>query len=520
MSAPANSAVLGPDTLDLLPASVARPAYDRSAMTVGIVHVGVGSFHRAHMAMALDSLMNEGLAADWAICGVGLMPHDANVKAVLQAQDCLYTLTLKHADGRRDSRVIGSIAEYLFAPDDPEEVLRRMADPAVRIVSLTITEGGYNVNGVSGEFDAQNPGIQADLLEGATPSTVFGFVIQALRRRRDNGIPPFTVLSCDNIQGNGDVARRMFTAFADLMDPGLGGWIRETVHFPNSMVDRITPVTQESDIAEARAATGLSEGWPVVSEPYFQWVIQDDFGLGRPPFDRVGAQFVPDVEPYERMKLRLLNASHQGMCYFGYLMGYRFAHEAVGDPLIVALLRRYMVREATPTLLPVPGIDVDEYIDSLIHRFSNSEVRDTLARLCAESSDRIPKWLLPVVHEQLRTGGEIECSAAIVASWARYAEAVDEQGHPIVVVDALREELVGLAQSQRQDPLSFIRNRTLFGDLSEHERFTDAYLRSLADLHSVGARRSLLRLLSDEVDFTDEFDSPIDHDISLAHGAQ
>ncbi|MES2092335.1 MAG: mannitol dehydrogenase family protein [Actinomycetota bacterium] len=482
--------------LDRIAVGVARPAYDRSTLGVGIVHVGVGGFHRAHMAMALDTLMNAGIARDWAICGVGLLESDRRMKAVFDAQDCLYTLTLKHPDGRRESRVIGSITEYLFAPDDAEAVVERMADPEVRIVSLTITEGGYNFDRVTGSFDATNAGVVADLVDGAVPSTVFGFVTEALRRRRDRGIPPFTVLSCDNVQGNGHMASKMFTAFADLKDPELGEWIRSQVKFPNSMVDRITPVTVGSDIDEAKSITGLDDGWPVVCEPFFQWVIEDDFGLGRPPFDRAGAQFVTDVEPYELMKLRLLNASHQAMCYFGYLAGYRYAHEAVGDPVIAGFLRRYMDREASPTLRPVPGIDLDEYKAMLIERFSNPEVRDTLARLCAESSDRIPKWLVPVIRQQLASGGEIDCSAAVVASWARYDEAVDDNGEAIVVVDALRDELVAIALTQRDDPLAFIRNRSLFGDLADDERFGAAYLAALSSLHSQGALKTVESLMS------------------------
>ena len=494
--------VLSNRTLDRLPAEVACPTYDRSALRVGIVHVGVGGFHRAHMAMALDRLMNDGLAHDWAICGIGLLPGDRRMKEVFDAQDCLYTLTVKHPDGRREARVIGSITGYLFAPDEPDTVVERMADPDVRIVSLTITEGGYNFDRVTGEFDASNPGVVADLAEGAAPSTVFGFVTEALRRRRDRGIPPFTVLSCDNVQGNGDMASAMFTAFAALKDAELGGWIRENVAFPNSMVDRITPVTAQSDIVEAEATTGLIDGWPVVCEPFFQWVIEDHFPLGRPPFDQAGAQFVEEVEPYELMKLRLLNASHQGLCYFGYLAGYRFAHEAVADQQIASFLRRYMDREATPTLLPVPGIDLDDYKSTLIARFSNPEVRDTLARLCAESSDRIPKWLLPVVREQLAAGGEIECSAAIVASWARYAEGVDETGEPIDVIDPLRDQLMAIAQAQRGDPTAFIRNRALFGDLAEDDRFRSAYLAALQSLHERGSAATVRSIVEQSIPST------------------
>jgi mannitol 2-dehydrogenase len=468
-----------------------RPTYDRASLKAGIVHIGVGGFHRAHQAVALDRLMNAGLAHEWAICGVGLLEGDRRMKAVFDAQDCLYTVILKHPDGRREASVVGSIIDYLFAPDDPEAVIEKMASPETRIVSLTITEGGYNFDRVTGEFDATNPSVAAELQDGATPTTAFGFVTEALRRRRDRGQAPFTVQSSDNIQGNGDMAKRMFTAYALLKDAELGEWVAANVHFPNSMVDRITPVTSPEDIAEAASLTGLDDAWPVVCEPFFQWVIEDDFGLGRPPFEQAGVQLVDDVEPYEYMKLRLLNSSHQGLCYFGYLSGYRFAHEAVQDPAISAFLTRYMDREATPTLRPVPGIDLAAYKRMLIERFSNPEVRDTLARLCAESSDRIPKWLVPVIRDQLASGGEIDCSAAIVASWARYDEAVDEQGEPIDVVDPLRDDLVAIARTQRENPLAFIQNRRLFGDLADNERFKAAYLSALKSLWERGAHATV-----------------------------
>ena len=481
-------------TLGQVRAGVETPRYDRSQVTTGIVHFGVGGFHRAHMAMALDDLMNEGKALDWGICGVGLMEFDRKMKDALQGQDCLYTLTLKHPDGRRDARVIGSIVEYLFAPDDAEAVIEKMADPNTKIVSLTITEGGYNFDRVTGEFDASNATVAGDLADGATPKTAFGFVTEALRRRRDRGIKPFTVLSCDNIQGNGDIAKKMFLAFAQLKDANLSAWIDANVAFPNSMVDRITPVTSAEDIAEAEEKLGLADAWPVVAEPFFQWVIEDHFTLGRPNFDEVGVQFVEDVEPYELMKLRLLNASHQGLTYFGYLSGYRFAHEAVSDPAIAGFLLKYMDNEATPTLRPVPGIDLDVYKHTLIERFSNPEVRDTLARLCAESSDRIPKWLVPVIREQLARGGDVTRSAAIVASWARYAEGIDEEGNEIVVVDPLKARLAPIAKSQRSNPLAFIQNESLFGDLAKNETFSTAYLAALNSLFENGAHKTVQAL--------------------------
>ncbi|GLB66420.1 mannitol dehydrogenase family protein [Arthrobacter mangrovi] len=483
-------------TLPQLASRLAVPSYDRSKLRAGIVHFGVGGFHRAHQAMYLDRLMNAGKAFDWAICGVGVMPSDAAMKKVMEDQDCLYTLVVKNPDGTREARVIGSIIEYLLAPEDPEAVIEKMASEQTRIVSLTITEGGYNFHHVTGEFDASTPAVAADLAPGAVPSTTFGLVTEAVARRRQRGLPPLTIMSCDNIQGNGDMARRMFTAFARLKDPELGEWMDANISFPNSMVDRITPVTTDEDRASIAKEFGVEDAWPVVCEDFEQWALEDHFTQGRPPFDEAGVQLVEDVEPYELMKLRLLNASHQGQCYFGYLAGYRYAHEVCQDPTFARFLLDYMDREATPTLRPVPGIDLDAYKHKLIARFSNEYVRDTLARLCAESSDRIPKWLVPVIRENLKNDGEIHRSAAIIASWARYAEGVDEQGEQIAVVDRLKDSLMAAAARNREDKLAFIAQREVFGDLVDNERFVEAYTRALDALHQRGARATVEELVA------------------------
>jgi mannitol 2-dehydrogenase len=486
---------LSSSTLSTLGEHLPIPAYQRAGTVPGIVHFGVGAFHRAHQAMYHDRLMNDGLAMDWGICGVGVMPADLRMKEALVAQDGLYTLVVKHPDGTYEPRIIGSIVEYLFAPDDPERVIEAMATPSTRIVSLTVTEGGYNIHHVTGEFDSANPAVNADLQPGATPRTTFGFVTEALRRRRNRGVAPFTVMSADNLQGNGDLAHRVFSAFARRRDPELADWIDREVQFPNSMVDRITPVTTEADRELVRERFGVEDKWPVVCEPFTQWVLEDSFSDGRPPYEDAGVQVVDDVGPYELMKLRLLNASHQALCYFGYLCGYRLVHDAAQDPLFRTFLLQYMDKEATPTLSPVPGVDLDEYKHTLIERFSNPEVRDTIARLCAESSDRIPKWLLPVIREQISQGGEISRSAAVVASWARYAEGIDEQGQPIEVVDPLKEKLKALAARNREDPDAFIANRQVFGDLVDDKRFVVAYRSALTSLHERGARATLQSLI-------------------------
>ncbi|BBX00647.1 mannitol dehydrogenase [Mycolicibacterium moriokaense] len=458
--------------------TLSRPSYDRNEIGVGIVHFGVGGFHRAHQAIYIDRLLEMGLAKDWGICGVGVMPADRKMAEVMAAQDGLYTLVLENPDGSRDARVVGSIVDYRYAPDDPESVIELLAEPSTRIISLTITEGGYNI----------------DALPDGGPH-VFGLVASALARRRERGVGSPTIVSCDNIEGNGEVAHHAFTTYAERLYPGLGEWMNAHTKFPNSMVDRITPVTTPDVIAVVEKEFGQEDRWPVAAEPFTSWVLEDDFSDGRPPLEKVDVLMVDDVTPYELMKLRLLNASHQSLCYFGYLAGYRLVHDAAGDPLFAEFLMRYMDTEATPTLKPVPGIDLPDYKRTLIERFANPGVKDTIARLCFGSSDRIPKWLLPVIRENLRTGAPVRLSAATVASWARYAEGVDEQGEPIDVQDQLADTLVPLAKSQRENPTAFIENTAVFGDLASDSRFVEAYVWALESLHRDGARATLKTLL-------------------------
>jgi mannitol 2-dehydrogenase len=479
-------------SLPLLRPPVSPPTYDRSRVRAGIVHLGVGGFHRSHQAMYLDRLMEDGVALDWGICGVGVLPADRAMQEVMTAQDCLFTLVVKHPDGTLDARVVGSIVEYLFAPDDPEAVVAKMADPATRIVSLTVTEGGYNASAVTGEFDGSNPGVIHDLQPGAALRTSFGLVVEALVRRRAQGIPPFTVVSCDNIPGNGDLARSSYAAFAALRDPELGEWVRASVPFPNSMVDRITPVTSDADRAELDDRFGVTDRWPVVCEPWTQWVLEDSFAAGRPPLEDAGVQLVEDVVPYELMKLRLLNAGHQVLAHLGRLAGFEFVHEACRDPLFRRLLTGYLDEEGTPTLPPVPGIDLAAYKAELVGRFASPAVRDTLDRIRAEASDRIPQFLLPVLRANLASGGEIRRSVAVLAAWARSAAGADDAGRPIELTDSRAESLAAGARSE--DPLAFVADRELFGDLVDDERFAVAYRDTLASLRTRGTRATLTAL--------------------------
>ena len=471
------------------------PSYKRSAVRTGIVHFGVGGFHRSHEAMFIDRLLNLGGSRDWGICGVGVLPSDTQMRDILKAQDGLYTLVLKSPEGTEEARLIGSITEYLFAPDDPAAVIRKLADPATRIVSLSVTEGGYSINDATGEFEPRALDIVHDLKPNTVPQSVFGLITAALAQRRELGITPFTVMSCDNIQGNGNVARKALVSFARLKDPNLAEWINEAVAFPNSMVDRITPVTTDADRAAVAETYGFTDAWPVVAEPFEQWVLEDTFAAGRPPLQDVGVQIVDDVEPYELMKLRLLNASHQVMSYLGYLAGHRYVHEVCTDPLFTGFILGFMEQEATPTLQPVPGIDLDAYRHELLRRFSNPAIRDTLARQMVDASERIPKFVLPVVREQLELGGPVDHAAMVLAAWAQFLESADEQGRPIEITDRRLGELRAAIRAENEDPDAFLSLTEVFGDLGKNSRFAAAYRQARESLKHSGARTAVRELI-------------------------
>ena len=345
------------------------PQYDRQKVGRAIMHVGVGGFHRAHQALYTDDLLNQGEDSQWGFCGVGLLKHDARIREVMQSQDCLYTLVERSLAGDT-ARIIGSIVNFSFAPDDSQKVIEQMASPTTRILSLTITEGGYYISS-TGELDAQHPDLQRDLANPHEPSCAFGYILEALDHRRIRGLAPFTVMSCDNIQSNGEVAKKMLMAFAELRDPQLKNWMAENCLFPNSMVDRITPATTDEHRNLVKEKFGIDDGWPVMTESFKQWVIEDHFVQGRPKWEQVGAQMTSDVLPYEKMKLRLLNASHQALCYIGMLLGYQLVHETMEDPDIRKLVEKMMDDEVTPILSEVPGVDLAEYKKTLIERFAN-----------------------------------------------------------------------------------------------------------------------------------------------------
>lgn len=491
-----NTPRLASSTLGDLPPAVKVPAYDRTKVKKSIVHIGVGGFFRAHQAVYLDDLLHLPGNDEWGFVGVGLLRHDAQMRDALQQQDGLYAVVERSAEGDR-ARVIGSLLEFMFAPDDPEAVIERMAAPECRIVSLTITEGGYYVNQGTGEFDASHPDIVHDLEHPHAPQCSFGYLAEALERRRQRGLAPFTVMSCDNLQSNGDIAKKMLLAFTQRRDPALSQWLAEHGAFPNSMVDRITPATTGADRALVQDRFGFYDAWPVVTEPFRQWVLEDKFPGGRPSWEKAGVQMTADVLPYEKMKLRMLNASHQAICYIGMLCGYRYVDEAMADPDIRQLVRRMMDEEATPLMDKVEGVDLAEYKATLIERFSNPAIRDQLVRIGTEGSARIPKFVLPSIREQLLRGGPLRLLSFTVACWFRFLAGTDEAGRLLQVIDPLADRLRVLALEWRDNPRGLLSVHELFGDeLPTAHAFVAAVEEALQNLYARGAKGALARAVS------------------------
>jgi mannitol 2-dehydrogenase len=487
---------LNEKNLSLLEPSVAVPSYDRSKVGQSIAHIGVGGFHRAHQAVYADDLFHLSGESQWGLCGVGLLKHDARIRDVMLAQDCLYTVVERGAHGEK-ARIIGSIVNFLYGPGNTQEVIEKLASADRRIVSLTITEGGYYVHQGTGEFDAQHPDIQHDLAEPSEPICSFGYLLEALNRRRTRGMPPFTVMSCDNLQSNGDIIKKMLLAFAELRDPKLHNWLVENCAFPNSMVDRITPATTDEHRTLVKEEFGIDDGWPVMCEPFKQWVIEDHFPLGRPAWEQVGAQMTSDVLPYEKMKLRLLNASHQAMCYIGMLLGYEFAHEAMSDAQISKLVETMMEVDVTPLVPIVPGVDLAEYKKTLLERFANPAIRDQLSRIGTEGSARIPKFVLPSIVEQLERGGSIKSLCFTVACWFRYLNGKDDQGKEMPIIDPMSKKLCELARLGGKDPKSLLSMREVFSEsLANSPRFVGEVRDALESFYNKGARATLAQYIA------------------------
>ncbi|WP_425283844.1 mannitol dehydrogenase family protein [Devosia chinhatensis] len=464
------------------------PTYDRSAVTPGIVHLGIGAFHRAHMAVYVDDLLGEDLS--WGIVGASLRRPDT--KDALEPQDGLYSIAVRDAAGTHP-RVIGSILSVMDANTQRDELLALMADPKIRIVSLTVTEKGYCHDPSTGELDERHPDIAHDLAHPGAPRSAPGMLVEALSRRRAAGVAPFTVMSCDNLPSNGQTAKRIVTHFAALRDAALGEWVK-TVAFPSTMVDRIVPSTTDADRAEIAALIGAEDAWPIMTEPFTQWVIEDNFPAGRPRFEKVGAQVVDDVEPFEHMKLRMLNGSHSTMAYSGYLGGYEYIAEVMGDDAYVALIHGLMTEEVMPTL-DMPGVDLGAYRDQLLERFRNPALKHRTWQIAMDGSQKLPQRLLGTIRDRLEAGAGFERLALGVAAWMRYVTGVAEDGGEIDVRDPHALKMMAIAADAGDDPEALfdglVGMSEVFGeDLAANGRFRESVIAHLERLFDEGARAS------------------------------
>jgi mannitol 2-dehydrogenase len=469
--------------------TVSVPKYRRGSLSAGIVHFGVGNFHRAHQAVYLDSLFNLGLDHDWALIGAGVRPNDEEMRRKLLGQDYLTTVVEQEAE-RTAARVTGAMIDFLPV-GDLAAISETLANPRVRIVSLTVTEGGYYIDPASQRFDASHPDIVADSVNPEAPKTVFGLILLGLQLRKERGVPPFTVMSCDNIPGNGHVTQNAVAGLAALINPELAAWVREAVAFPNGMVDRITPATGPREREALAREFGIVDAWPVFCEEFKQWVLEDHFPAGRPALERVGVQFVPDVAPFEHMKIRILNGGHATIAYPAGLLDIHFVHEAMAHPLIRGLLEKVEREEIIPIVPPVPDTDLGEYYALIERRFSNPKIGDTVQRLCLDGSNRQPKFILPSAADRLARGESVTGLALVSALWARYCYGESEGGKAIPPNDPGWDRLTALAKEARAEPQAWLSMGDIFGPLATDARYVAAFTGALSSLWSRGTVATL-----------------------------
>lgn len=476
---------------------VKRAGYDRSATESGILHIGVGNFHRAHEEYYTNLLMEiDPAQREWAITGAMLLPSDQALYEALKSQDCLYTLTICGRDGTDSAIEIGALKDVIWAGKESGKIVGKIADPATKILSMTITEGGYNIDKATGEFDLMNDAVRHDLLNPGSPATVFGYVAEGLRKRRDAGAGGITLLTCDNLQHNGDTARKAFMTFFKAQDAALAEWAAEHVSFPNSMVDRITPATRPDDVKRLNALNGTDDKAPVYCEDFVQWVVEDNFAAGRPAWEKAGVEFTDDVAPYENMKLSLLNASHTLLSYPAFLGGYRKVDEAMRDPRIRRFVKDFMDIDITP-YVPAPGnVDLDEYKRTLIERFGNSQVSDQVSRLCYDGLSKFPVYVIPNLTKMVRDGKELKRVAYLFAAYYDYLRyRTDDNGERFEVAEPWMDATVEKALHSA-DPLDFLGIPAFSGaGLSESERFKEQYLRYVEEIREKGAMPVLAELL-------------------------
>jgi mannitol 2-dehydrogenase len=479
-----------------LPSGVAAPKYRRSDLSPGIVHIGVGNFHRAHQAVYLDDLFNAGRDHDWAIVGSGVRDPDVAVRVKLKEQDWLTTVVEQEAETTH-IRVTGPMIDFV-RPYDIATLLDTLSEPRIRIVSLTVTEGGYYISPATQHFDPTHPDMVYDAHHADAPKTAFGLIAAGLKRRRSAGVAPYTVMSCDNIPGNGHVTESAVAGLAELADPEFARWIRANVAFPNSMVDRITPATTDRERAFLHDKYGLEDNWPVFCEEFRQWVVEDKFPAGRPALQTVGVTFTSDVSPYELMKIRILNGGHAAIAYPAGLLDIRFVHEAMADDQIRAFLEKLTKSEIQPVVPPPPNTSLGDYCALIARRFANPKIGDTIQRLCFDGSNRQPKFILPTVADRLKSSAPIKGLALVSALWCRYCYGETESGKAIAPNDSSWETIQAAAKRAHTDPAAFLELRHIFGKLAEEPSYVTAFSSALSALWARGVRSTLADYLSDK----------------------
>jgi mannitol 2-dehydrogenase len=482
-------------TLESLPELVMRPTYDRKALTPGIVHIGVGNFHRGHQAWYLHRLMQQGLAQDWAIIGAGVRPYDSAMRDKLLSQDCLTTLI--ELDPKSSSaEVVGSMIDYLPIEEGNAALIERMAQPDIRIVSTTVTEGGYFIDSATGGFDATHPDIIHDSENPSSPKTAFGAIVAALRLRRDAGIGPFSGLCCDNLQGNGDVLRQTVVSLAKMSDPELAAWIDTNCTFPNSMVDCIVPATGPKEIALVKDL-GVEDLAPVTHENFRQWVIEDNFCAGRPDWDKAGATFSDHVHDFEIMKIRILNGGHQVIAVPAEVLSVETIAGCMRHEAISELFLKIARTEVVPHVKSVPGMTPEVYVDLIFNRFANPKIVDTTRRVAFDGSSRHPGFILPTIREGLAKGTPIEGLALVEAAWARMCDGTREDGSTIEPNDPFWDTLQATAKTAKSDPMAWLSMRHIYGDLTQDSRFSDAFCKWLNIIWANGIETAIQQYCAD-----------------------
>jgi mannitol 2-dehydrogenase len=479
---------LSNSTLKSLAENVAVPRYDRKTLSGGILHIGLGNFHRAHQAIYLDQLFSSGQDHDWALVGASLRDNDKAIRSDLEKQDWLSTVVELDPAGLT-ARVCGSMIDYVEI--NPAALIDALSDPAIRIVSLTITEGGYYVDATTNGFEISHPDLANDIDDPDNPTSVFGCIISALKNRHTAGIKPFTVMSCDNLPENGHVARNAVVGLAAAQSSELADWISKSVAFPNSMVDCITPATSQREIDIVAEKFGIEDARPVACEPFRQWVLEDKFCNGRPALEKVGVEFVVDVAPHELMKLRILNGGHAAIAYPAGLLDIHFVHDAMRNPLVAGFLDKLELTEIISTVPYIPGVSHQDYYGKIVERFSNEAVGDTIPRLCHDGSNRQPKFILPAVEARLAVGKSVDGLALESALWCRYCYGETESGANIPANDPCWNRLQMQAVQAKEEALGWLEMRDIYGSLVDDKVFRSAFKYALESLWRDGTAATL-----------------------------